>query len=73
MASPQDLPEEPVGPPTTLSGKAASAGIRRFGREFRTTPAGLHDIHANLSIANMDFEEYAAAAHEDPEKVFRSF
>lgn len=56
-----------------MSGKAASAGIRRFGREFRTTPAGLHDIHANLSIANMDFEEYAAAAHEDPEKVFRSF
>ncbi|GEB57379.1 DUF6924 domain-containing protein [Streptomyces gardneri] len=73
MASPQDLPEEPGGPPTTLPGKAASAGIRRFGREFRTTPAGLHDIRANLSIANMDFEEYAAAAHEDPEKVFRSF
>ncbi|MGW3325626.1 DUF6924 domain-containing protein [Streptomyces virginiae] len=46
---------------------------REFGREFRTTPAGVHDIHANLSIANMDFEDYAAAAHEDPEKVFSSF
>lgn len=48
-------------------------GIREFGREFRTAPARAHDIQANLSIANMDFEEYAAAAHEDPEKVFRSF
>ncbi|MFJ6496739.1 DUF6924 domain-containing protein [Streptomyces virginiae] len=48
-------------------------GIVEFGREFRTTPAGVHDIHANLSIANMDFEDYAAAAHEDPEKVFSSF
>ncbi|WP_419248441.1 hypothetical protein [Streptomyces virginiae] len=30
-------------------------------------------MHANVSIADMDFEDYAAAAHEDPEKVFSSF
>ncbi|MEU3795916.1 DUF6924 domain-containing protein [Streptomyces fructofermentans] len=48
-------------------------GIREFGREFRTTPAGVHDIYANLSTANMDFEEFAEAAGEDPQKVFSSF
>ncbi|MEV7521372.1 hypothetical protein [Streptomyces sp. NPDC091371] len=42
-------------------------------REFRTAPAGVHDVHANLSIANLDFEDYAAAAGEDPEGVFRGF
>ncbi|MFD8636297.1 DUF6924 domain-containing protein [Streptomyces sp. NPDC059533] len=42
-------------------------------REFRTTPAGVHDVHANLSLANMDFEDYAEAAGEDPEGVFRGF
>ncbi|CAM5276777.1 hypothetical protein SAVIM338S_00070 [Streptomyces avidinii] len=47
-------------------------GIRAFGSEFRTTPAGVHDIHANLSIANMDFEEFAAAAHEAPDQVYSS-
>ncbi|MFB6613907.1 hypothetical protein ACFCV9_06785 [Streptomyces sp. NPDC056367] len=41
--------------------------------EFRTVPAGVHDVHANLSIANMDFQEYAEAAAEDPEGVFRGF
>ncbi|MGR4877896.1 DUF6924 domain-containing protein [Streptomyces sp. LARHCF249] len=48
-------------------------GIHEFGREFRTVPTEVHWIHANLSLANLDFEEYAQAAHEDPEKVFRSF
>lgn len=48
-------------------------GIREFGGEFRTTPAGVHEIHANLSIANMDFEEFAAAAHEAPDQVYSSF
>ncbi|MEU9235173.1 DUF6924 domain-containing protein [Streptomyces subrutilus] len=47
--------------------------VRDFGREFRTIPPQVHSIHANLSLANMDFEEFAAAAEEDPEKVFRSF
>jgi hypothetical protein len=44
-----------------------------FGREFRTVPAGVHEIHANLEIANMDFDEFAEAAHSDPEGVYRAF
>ncbi len=47
--------------------------VYEFGREFRTIPTEVHWIHANLSLANLDFEEYAVAADEDPEKVFRSF
>ncbi|MET9048296.1 hypothetical protein ABZX34_36565 [Streptomyces sp. NPDC004362] len=47
--------------------------LTEFGREFRTAPAGVHDIHANLSIGNMGFEEYAAWAHDDPEGIYRSF
>lgn len=47
--------------------------LTEFGRWFRTEPAGVHDIHANLSIANLGFEEYAAAAQEDPTGIFRSF
>ncbi|MFF8841373.1 DUF6924 domain-containing protein [Streptomyces sp. NPDC015127] len=42
-------------------------------REFRTVPAGVHTVHANLSIANMDFEDFAEAAFTDPDGVFRSF
>ncbi|MCX5346059.1 hypothetical protein OG315_41205 [Streptomyces atratus] len=38
-------------------------------REFRTAPAAVHDVHANLSIANVDFEEIAQAAFDDPEGV----
>ncbi|MFV5996116.1 DUF6924 domain-containing protein [Streptomyces sp. NPDC056231] len=40
-------------------------------REFRTAPAAVHDVHANLSIANMDFEEFAEEASADPEGVLR--
>ncbi|GEC08584.1 hypothetical protein SSP24_62390 [Streptomyces spinoverrucosus] len=47
--------------------------LTEFGREFRTTPAGVHNVHANLSIGNLGFEEYAAWAHDDPEGIFRSF
>ncbi|MGV9451551.1 DUF6924 domain-containing protein [Streptomyces sp. NPDC003635] len=47
--------------------------LTEFGREFRTVPAGVHDVHANLSIGNLGFEEYAGWAHDDPEGVFRSF
>ncbi|MFE3269979.1 DUF6924 domain-containing protein [Streptomyces sp. NPDC059215] len=42
-----------------------------YGRAFRTVPAGVHDIHANLSIGNLGFEEYAAMAHDEPEGVYR--
>jgi hypothetical protein len=47
--------------------------LTEFGREFRTLPAGIHDVHANLSIGNLGFEEYAAWAHDDPERIYRSF
>ncbi|MFE4959838.1 DUF6924 domain-containing protein [Streptomyces sp. NPDC056653] len=47
--------------------------LTEFGREFRTTPAGVHDVYANLSIGNLGFEEYAAWAHDDPEGIYRSF
>ncbi|MFE3506214.1 DUF6924 domain-containing protein [Kitasatospora sp. NPDC059160] len=45
----------------------------RYGRSFRTLPTGVHEIHANLSIANMGFEEFARAAQDDPDGIFRSF
>jgi hypothetical protein len=44
-----------------------------IGREFRTVPSGVHSIHANLELANMDFEDFLSSAHEDSERVFRSF
>ncbi|MFG2951381.1 DUF6924 domain-containing protein [Streptomyces adustus] len=40
-------------------------------REFRTTPAAVYDVHANLSLANVDFDEFAEAALADPEGVLR--
>ncbi|WP_328908072.1 hypothetical protein OG230_00285 [Streptomyces sp. NBC_00234] len=40
-------------------------------REFRTAPAGVHDVHANLSIANLDFAEFAEAAFADPDRIYR--
>ena len=41
------------------------------GQEFRTIPSGVQSIENNLSISNMDFEEFASAADEDG--VFRGF
>jgi hypothetical protein len=45
----------------------------QFGREFRTIPGGVHWIEANLSLANMGYEEYAEAACGEPDGVFRGF
>jgi hypothetical protein len=42
------------------------------GGEFRTVPAGVHEIHANLMIANLDFADFADAAEAAPDGVFRS-
>ncbi|MET8945757.1 hypothetical protein ABZX30_19780 [Streptomyces sp. NPDC004542] len=44
-----------------------------YGREFRTVPSAVHSIHANLELANMDFEDFSAGAHEDPDGVYRCF
>jgi hypothetical protein len=40
-------------------------------RTFRAIPPKLPSIHANLWLANMDFEEYADSV--DPDGVFRGF
>lgn len=42
-----------------------------FGREFRCLVEEVASIEANLSISNMEFEEFADSAHEDG--VFRGF
>ncbi|MET7704311.1 hypothetical protein [Streptomyces sp. NPDC005485] len=34
--------------------------LTEFGGEFRAVLAGVHDVHANLSIGNLGFEEYTA-------------
>ncbi|WP_377266994.1 DUF6924 domain-containing protein [Peterkaempfera sp. SMS 1(5)a] len=44
-----------------------------YGGAVRTVPAGIHDIHANLAIANLDFADVLGAAQSAPEGVFRSF
>ncbi|MBO4140144.1 hypothetical protein J5U46_08320 [Micromonospora tulbaghiae] len=41
------------------------------GRWFRVVPAEMWSVENNLSIANMDFFEFADAA--DPDGVFRGF
>lgn len=43
----------------------------RSGHEFRAIPSTIQSIENNLSIGNMDFEEFAEAAGEDG--VFRGF
>jgi hypothetical protein len=42
-----------------------------YGREFRAIPTAVQSIENNLSIANMDFEDFAEAVDEDG--VFRGF
>ncbi len=44
-----------------------------YGGAVRAAPSGIHDIHANLSIANLDFADVADAARTDPAGIFRSF
>ena len=41
------------------------------GRSFRAIPAAIQAIENNLSIANMDFSEFAAGA--DADGIFRGF
>ena len=43
----------------------------RSGHEFRAVPSQIQGIENNLSIANMDFEEFAEAVGEDG--IFRGF
>jgi hypothetical protein len=43
----------------------------RSGREFRAIPSQIQSIENNLSIANMDFEEFAKSVDESG--IFRGF
>ncbi|MGW0606612.1 DUF6924 domain-containing protein [Streptomyces sp. NPDC002640] len=42
-----------------------------FGAAFRVTPAAAHDVHANLAIANLGYEEFAAWAADAADGVLR--
>ena len=44
---------------------------REPGREFRAVPAAVQAVENNLSIANMDFADFAGAVDEDG--IFRGF
>ena len=44
---------------------------QKSGRYFRAVPGEIQGIENNLSIANMDFEEFSGAVDEDG--VFRGF
>ncbi|MEU3512156.1 hypothetical protein ABZ733_30585 [Streptomyces longwoodensis] len=61
---------------TTLTREACSDEkdldrLTEYGVQFRIAAAGVHDVHANLSLGNLGFEEYAACAHDDPEGISR--
>ncbi|MFD9303212.1 DUF6924 domain-containing protein [Streptomyces sp. NPDC060048] len=73
LASSSSIPSSEQAYVSALVRFPGDVRVHAQGSEFRTTPAGVHDIHANLSIANMDFEEFAAAAHEAPDQVYSSF
>jgi hypothetical protein len=45
--------------------------FERSGREFRAIPSTVQSIENNLSLANMDFEEFAEAVDDD--RIFRGF
>ena len=42
-----------------------------LGREFRAIPSCIQEIQINLSISNMDFEDFSSAVDDDG--VFRGF
>ncbi|MFI8423701.1 DUF6924 domain-containing protein [Streptomyces sp. NPDC085479] len=44
-----------------------------YGGAFRVVPCGIHEMNANLMIANLDFGDFADVARDDPEGVFRGF
>ncbi|MEU9046986.1 MULTISPECIES: DUF6924 domain-containing protein [unclassified Kitasatospora] len=52
---------------------ASDEEFEAHGGAVRTVPAGIGDIHANLSIANLDFADVVEAARIDPAGIFRSF
>ncbi|MFE3204940.1 DUF6924 domain-containing protein [Embleya sp. NPDC059237] len=59
------LPEDEYEDPDPVDGPPL--------REFRTVPAGVHDVQANLAIANLSFWDYAEHARSEPDGVYHSF
>jgi len=41
------------------------------GRSFRAIPGGLQSVENNLSIANLDFDDFAEAADATADKILR--
>ena len=64
-----------VADQTTISGHDHSLLVMdlygRVGREFRAIPSQIQAIENNLSIANLDFEDFANSVDEDG--IFRDF
>ncbi|MGW0860125.1 DUF6924 domain-containing protein [Streptomyces sp. NPDC002690] len=44
-----------------------------YGGAFRVVPRGIHEMNANLMIANLDFGDFMDAARIDPGGLFRGF
>ncbi|MEU2243650.1 hypothetical protein ABZ572_30050 [Streptomyces sp. NPDC018338] len=42
-------------------------------QEFRAAPAAVHSVHVNLTLGNMGFAEFAAAASAEPDQVLPPF
>ncbi|MGW0928586.1 DUF6924 domain-containing protein [Streptomyces sp. NPDC002644] len=40
-------------------------------REFRAAPAAVHSVHVNVTLGNMGFAEFAAAASAETDQVLR--
>ncbi|WTF82096.1 hypothetical protein OG856_46340 [Streptomyces sp. NBC_01594] len=55
-----------------LGDDEAFEAMTEFGREFRSEPRAVYEIHVNLELANSDFEEFSEAAHSDPERLYCS-
>ncbi|MFJ3979038.1 DUF6924 domain-containing protein [Streptomyces sp. NPDC090021] len=58
-----------AGPADETAAKKPGTGLRTA----RRMPYGIHEMNANLMIANLDFGDFADVAREDPEGVFRGF
>jgi hypothetical protein len=44
-----------------------------FGRQFRIVPRQASGVHVNLTLANMDYTDWAQTAKEAPDGVFYEF
>ncbi|MFJ2598651.1 DUF6924 domain-containing protein [Streptomyces erythrochromogenes] len=57
----------------TRQGCESNEEFEEYGGSFRVVPYGIHEMNANLMIANLDFGDFADVAEADPEGVFRGF